>query len=384
MSPPRDATKSLGAADAPPCVVFAGGGTGGHLFPGIAVACELRRRHPDWSLHFVGTARGIEVAQVPRYGFPLHLLPVQPLRGRGLWGAARGLWALPQAQLAARALVRRLRPRLAVGVGGYAAGPAILAARAAGVRCAILEQNAHAGLTNRILATLAHQVLLALPNPQLDSPRARVVGNPVRADIGAARGTAPPSLPQRFDAARPLRVFAFGGSQGARALNDALVAAMPLLASRGAPVTLLHQTGVAQHADVAAAYARAGLGWARAVPFVDDMAKALAEADVLVCRAGAGTLAEATVVGKASLLVPYPHAADDHQTANAKVLVAAGAARLLPEATLTPAALATSLAELGQRPNDLAAMARAAWALGKPDAAAAIADEFEREVHRVS
>ena len=364
----------------PPCILFAGGGTGGHLFPGIAVAQELRRRYPQWSLPFVGTERGVEVRQVPRYGFALHTLNVHALRGRTATQRLRGAAALPAALAQAVALVRRLKPKVAVSVGGYAAGPAILAAWACRVPCVVLEQNAHAGMTNRALARVAKHVLLALPNAQLSGHGgARVVGNPVRSDLLALATRPLPTMPTAFTGQRPLRLLVFGGSQGAQSINTALAQVAPALASEALPLRILHQTGRADEARVRHAYADAGVVQATVLPFIDDMASAMHDADLLLCRSGAGTLAEAAVVGRPSWLVPYPHAADDHQTANARVFAHAGAARLWPEPELTPAALLAALATLCRAPSSLMPMARAARALGKPTAATDIADIIANE-----
>lgn len=368
----------------PPCVLFAGGGTGGHLFPGIAVAEKLRRRHPDWALHFVGTARGIEVRQVPRYNFPLHLLPVRPLRGRSLQQRVAGLAGLPRAGLEALLLVRRLRPCVAVGVGGYAAGPALLAARALGARCVVMEQNAYAGLTNRLLGRVAHSIALALPNAQLQGPRAHLLGNPVREEVAALGGAPAPQMPRAFTPERPLRIFAFGGSQGARGINEAMLQLAPHVARHAWPVSILHQTGASEHARVLARYAEVGASFVRALPFVDDMAQALHDADLLVCRAGASTLAEASIVGRAALLVPYPHAADDHQRKNAEVFAAAGAAVVLDEKALTPEVLVGQVAAFVAEPELLLAMGASARRVRRPTACADIAALIEREVAFVS
>lgn len=365
------------ANPADPCILFAGGGTGGHLFPGIAVAQEIRRRHPALRIAFVGTTRGIEYTQVPRYGFDLHVLPVRPLRGRTFKETVQGALTLPQALGQAVALVRRLRPSVAVSVGGYAAGPATLAARLCGVPCAVMEQNAFAGVTNRLLARVAKHVLLSLPNRQLGRHHgARIVGNPVRADL-LQLGAAPlAAMPARFDATRPLRILAFGGSQGAHALNEALMALAPALAGAQLPVELLHQTGVRDEARVREAYAAAGVAppIARAVKFVDDMGAAMAHADLLLCRSGASTLAEAAVVGRASWLVPFPFAADDHQSANAQIFVDAGAAHCIRQTDLTSARLLDLLHDALASPATLSRMAQAARTLAKPDAVTQIAD----------
>jgi UDP-N-acetylglucosamine--N-acetylmuramyl-(pentapeptide) pyrophosphoryl-undecaprenol N-acetylglucosamine transferase len=362
-------------------VVLCGGGTGGHLFPGIAVAQELRRRHPDWRLLFVGTARGIEVRAVPQYGFELQLLPVLPLRGRGLRGVVTGLWAVPRALWRARAMLKAARATVAVGVGGYAAGPALLAAWSLGLPTAIMEQNAHAGLTNRLLGRLCHDILLAMPNRQLGGRRgARVVGNPVRQDLIALGAQAKP-YPEAFTAKRPLRLLVMGGSQGARALNDAMLALLPRLA--GLPIAVRHQSGAADYHRLAEAYGRHPELTAQVTPFIDDMAQAYGEADVALCRSGASTLAELAVVGLPSVLVPYPFAADDHQTANAQVMVRQGGGHLLPQKDLGGPALLDLLRGWLESPATLGDMAGHARANGRPQAVTIICDIIEAGVQRV-
>jgi UDP-N-acetylglucosamine--N-acetylmuramyl-(pentapeptide) pyrophosphoryl-undecaprenol N-acetylglucosamine transferase len=357
-------------------IMIAGGGTGGHLFPGIAVAEELRRRHPDIDIVFVGTARGIEVRAVPRAGFTLKLLRVQALRGNGPWGMLKSLGRLPAALWQATALVRALRPDVAIGVGGYAAGPAMVAARLQGRRCIILEQNAVAGITNRILGRLAHRIVAALPSQSFAPGKVLVLGNPVRADLLAVRQR-PYTAPT---AGQPLRLLVMGGSQGAKALNQAMVDLIPMFATAPFKLHILHQTGSADAQRVAAAYAAGGCADAVATPFIDTMADAYAQADLVLCRAGASTLAELTVCGRPSILVPYPAAADDHQTANAKVLAEQGAAILLPQPQMDAVKLFALIAAYAADPASLAHAAAQARSLGKPEAVSAIADVIESEV----
>lgn len=366
-----------------PCIVFAGGGTGGHLFPGIAVAQALAARNPTWRIVFVGTARGIEVRAVPRYGFELCLLPVVALRGRGAQGLLRGLAHLPQAGTAALRLVRALRPQVAVGVGGYAAGPAMVAARVLGARCLVMEQNAHAGYTNRALRYIAHHICLALPNAQLGGhPSAHLVGNPVRADLLPLRSMHR-DRPEAFGPKRPLRLLVMGGSQGAHGINRAVLELLPMLVRQGLPLHIRHQTGTADHSDVAQGYAACNLPTSWAQPFIDDMAQAYAEADLVLCRSGASTLAELGVVGLPSVLVPYPSAADDHQTANAQVMVDVNAAVLLPQSACTGASLLALLEPWLANPAPLWEMAARAFGQGRPDAASRIVALIEAEVNRV-
>jgi UDP-N-acetylglucosamine--N-acetylmuramyl-(pentapeptide) pyrophosphoryl-undecaprenol N-acetylglucosamine transferase len=357
--------------------LIAGGGTGGHLFPGIALAQELVRRSGDNRVLFVGTARGIETTAVPRAGFELALLPVTGLRRKGVLGLIAGLARLPVALWQAFSLVRRFRPSVAVSVGGYAAGPAVLAARLTGVPCVVMEQNAVAGLTNRMLGTIAAHVVVPLPTTAFGKHKVRVLGNPVRQDLLPVReaGYAPHD---------PVRVLVFGGSLGAKALNDAMIAAAPRLATFTPAVKVVHQTGSADFARVAAAYEAAGVTAVSAQAFIHDMATAYREADLVVSRAGATTVAELTVCGRPSILVPYPFAVDDHQTAHARQLEAGGAAVHLPQTELSVERLLSLLAELAGDRQRLERMAAAARALGKPDAAARIADLVGTEARRVS
>jgi len=369
-------TVSIAERTAPFSVLIAGGGTGGHLFPGIALAEELRRRDPATKILFVGTARGIEVRAVPKAGFELALLPVSGLRGKGVFGILLGVARLPLALWRALALVRRVRPSVAVSCGGYAAGPAVLAARLLGVACVVMEQNAVPGFTNKVLGRLASHVVAAMPVRGFVAKKVRLLGNPVRAHLLRVRE-------QPYEPTTPLRVLVLGGSLGARALNETFMAAASALRNFALPLFIVHQTGEADYMRVQAAYDTAQLGRVAVQPFIDDMAEAYAQADLVVCRSGATTCAELTVCGRPSILVPFPFAVDDHQTANAKALAEAGAALWLPQAEATAARLLVLLGELGADRQRLRAMAKQARALGRPEAAAAIADLIAGEAAHV-
>ena len=357
-------------------IMIAGGGTGGHLFPGIAVAQELRRRHPTARILFVGTARGIETRAVPDAGFELALLPVSGLRNKSWQSALQGVARLPLAMGQAMALVHRFRPDIAVSVGGYAAGPAVLAARSMGVPCVVMEQNAVAGYTTRALAAIANQVIAAMPCAGLPPHKTRVLGNPVRADLLPVRQA--PYAPQT-----PLRLLVLGGSQGARALNTVMQAAAPLLLATREPPHIIHQTGAADCESVAQTYRDLGYTHAAANAFIRDMATAYSECDLLLCRAGATTLAEVTVCGRPSILVPFPAAAGDHQTANARILADAGAAVHIPQSAFNAAGLRDILVALAADTPRLQHMATRAHALGKPRALADITDALEQQIHHV-
>lgn len=355
-------------------IIVAGGGTGGHLFPGIAVVEELRRRIPDIDVTFVGTERGIEARVLPERGENLELIEVAPLKGRTASELMRSLMMLPGAFSRASWLISRYRPDLVVGVGGYAAGPMLLAAAARGVSTAILEQNAHVGLTNRLLAPLVGRAYVAFDEAAAQiGKKARLLGNPVRrAFVDAARAAS--SDPDGFEA-RCRRVFVLGGSQGAKALNEVVPAALAKLDLGARGIDVLHQTGESMRAGVEARYAELGVK-AEVVSFVTDMAKAYSAASLVIARAGASTLAEVCAIGRPSILVPYPHATDDHQARNAEALEREGAAIVIREGALTPEKLAEEAGRLLDDDRARRAMAEAARAHGRPDAAAAIVDDI--------
>jgi UDP-N-acetylglucosamine--N-acetylmuramyl-(pentapeptide) pyrophosphoryl-undecaprenol N-acetylglucosamine transferase len=347
-----------------PTVLIAAGGTGGHLFPGLAVADELLRRHPDARAVFVGTARGLETRLVPRSGYELRRLPILPLNNVGWLRLLKGLAALPLGLLAAFATILRLRPAAVLGIGGYAGGPLVLAAALCGVRTVILEPNAQPGLTNRILHPFVGRVACAYEEAlRLYGAKGVLTGNPVRPAFRA--------LPQKERGAA-LDLLVFGGSQGARVLNEAMVAALPHLPG-AENLRIVHQTGERMQGEVAAAYGSAGRS-AEVLAFLDDMPARFAQADLIVCRSGATTCAELTVAAKASLLVPFAHAANDHQRVNARAMAAAGAARVLDERELSGETLARAIGELVDQPALLAEMGQAARRLGRPDAAERVAD----------
>ena len=342
------------------------GGTGGHVFPALAIAGELRASR---NIVWLGTARGIEARLVPAAGYPVEWIEVEGLRGKGI-----GRWLAAPLQLAravaqARRALRRRRPHVVLGCGGFASGPGGIAARLTGVPLVIHEQNAVAGLTNRCLAHVATRVAEGFPGSFPPSRGALFVGNPVRPEISAL---APPR--KRFEArSGPLRLFVFGGSQGASALNVLVPAALALLPEGRRP-RVLHQTGAKDRESTEAAYRAAGIS-ADVRAFVDDMATAYAEADLVLARAGASTVSELAAAGVGSILVPFPAAVDDHQTRNAEWLGRVGAAQVVSEAGLTAPELANRLATLcGNGRTRLLAMAEAARALARPDAARRVAE----------
>jgi UDP-N-acetylglucosamine--N-acetylmuramyl-(pentapeptide) pyrophosphoryl-undecaprenol N-acetylglucosamine transferase len=351
-------------------IVFAGGGTGGHLYPALAVANTLRRRDPGASISFIGARRGLERRLVPRAGYPLLLLGISGIKGRGL--PARVAAALAAAWAVVRCLARMVvrRPDLVVGVGGYASGPAVLAGWLLGVRTMLIEQNHLPGATNRWLAPRAGAV--CVPS---ETARERlggtgiVTGNPVRREF-AGIGDPP--------GAESLSLLVFGGSRGARSINRAASGALGGLARLESPPRIVHQTGEADEEPVRDAYRAYPEDRAEVVPFLDDMPRRMAEADLVICRAGATTVAELAAAGRPSLLVPFPHATDDHQRRNAEELERTGAAIVIDDGELDGELLARRVAELDADRERLRKMGHAARSVARPDAADRIADVAER------
>jgi UDP-N-acetylglucosamine--N-acetylmuramyl-(pentapeptide) pyrophosphoryl-undecaprenol N-acetylglucosamine transferase len=337
------------------------GGTGGHVFPALAVADRLRA--DGWRVVWLGARAGMEATLVPQRGYEMAWIRFSGLRGKGLLAKL----ALPLNLLIAfwqslRA-IRAHRPDVVLGMGGYIAFPGGMMAALLGRPLAIHEQNSIAGLANRVLAGVADRILVAFPGAL---PRAQLVGNPVRDAIARV----PPPAARYAGRSGPLRVLVLGGSRGAAALNEVVPKALALLPGDARP-RVTHQSG-AQHLDALRAhYAAAGVA-ATLVPFIDDVAEAYADADVVVCRAGATTVAELAAAGVPAILVPFPFAVDDHQTTNARYLADAGAAALVQQRDLTPEKLAAVLR--GWTRPDLAAMAEKARALGRPEATRAVAE----------
>ena len=356
-----------------PLMLVLAGGTGGHVYPALAVARELQAR--GYRVAWVGTRRGLEGRVVPAAGITLHHLPVRGLRGKGLLDTLRGILALLVSAVMALWLVLRLRPACVIGMGGYAAGPVGLMAFLLRRPLVLHEQNAVAGTTNRLLAPLASVRLSGLPDVFPARHAGEFVGNPVRAElIQAAR-----ARQWYYDAERPLRLLVLGGSLGARPINEVIVPLLLALKTAGCdPLPLVwHQCGDAHVESVRRAYAAADLEGVRCDAFIEDMAGAYAWSDLVLCRAGALTIAELAVMSRPSLLVPLPHAIDDHQRRNALYLSDRGAALLLPQASLTAEGLAAQCLSLMRDPQRLAVMSRKAAACAMPGAAATVADRCE-------
>jgi UDP-N-acetylglucosamine--N-acetylmuramyl-(pentapeptide) pyrophosphoryl-undecaprenol N-acetylglucosamine transferase len=341
-------------------VLIMAGGTGGHVFPALAVARALRLRNEQ--VVWLGTDRGLEARVVPADGIPLEKIRVQGLRGKGLVTWLLAPWRVVVAVADAIRVVRRFRPKVVLGMGGYTAGPGGLAAWLLRRPLVIHEQNAVAGLTNRLLAGFAREVLEAFPGAFSASVKTRVTGNPVRADIAAL----PPPAVRFAGRSGPLRLLVLGGSQGARALNEAVAGAVALLPPGHRP-TIRHQAGEATRPVAEAAYRAAGVE-ALVHPFISDMAEAYGWADLVLARSGALTVAELAAAGVGAVLVPFPAAVDDHQTRNAAFLVDAGAATLLPQAELTAERLAAELRAYLGSPALVLARAERARSLALPGA----------------
>ncbi|MFN9771437.1 MAG: undecaprenyldiphospho-muramoylpentapeptide beta-N-acetylglucosaminyltransferase [Burkholderiales bacterium] len=340
------------------------GGTGGHVFPGLAVADVMRQR--AWNVVWVGNPGGMEATLVPRHGIPMKWVRFGGLRGKGLATKAMLPLNLLRAFRQSLAVLREVKPAVVLGMGGYVAFPAGMMAALTRTPLVVHEQNSVAGLTNRVLARVADRVLVAFPDA---IPGAAWSGTPVRGAVAAL----PPPASRYAGRSGPLRLLVVGGSLGAQALNDVVPRALAALPAARRP-RVVHQSGRKHLAALQAAYRDAGVE-ADAVEFIDDMAAAYADADLVVCRAGAMTVSEVAAAGVASLMVPFPHAVDDHQTTNARFLSERGAALLVPQAELTPEGLAARLDGLDR--TALLAMAERARALAKPDAAAQVADACE-------
>lgn len=350
-------------------IIIAGGGTGGHLFPGIAIAEEVKKRNRDNRVLFIGTERGIEKRVLPGLGYDLALIDVAGIKGKGLIDKIGAITKLPRSFMQSGRIIRSFGPDLVLGVGGYASGPAVLTAHLLGLKTAIAEQNAFPGITNRILGHFVDQVFITFPESADRFPQGKSLftGNPIRAAFMSA--PAPPTEPDH-----KFNLLIFGGSQGARAINQAVIAALDGLEEIKETLHIIHQTGAPELEAVSSAYQNRGFD-AEVHPFIMDMPRVYGQADLLVCRAGATSIAEMTASGRASILIPYPFAANDHQTANAEVLVRAGAAVMLPEAELTGKKLAETILALYRDPSRIKQMEAYSRQMAKREAAAQIVDE---------
>ncbi len=353
-------------------VLIAGGGTGGHLFPGIALAEEVTTRHPKNDAVFVGTTRGLEARVVPQNGFVFEAIPSRGLKGMGAAKLILGLMLMPMSFWAAVRHLRKYKPDVVVGVGGYSSGPVVLAAWLLRIPTAIQEQNALPGFTNKVLGKFVDAAFLSFEGSRtfFKAAKTHVLGNPIRKAL-LENFLRPTVKHDKFT------VLVFGGSLGARGVNSRVVEALPFLESIKHDLKIVHQTGTADFANVKQGYEGKGFD-VEVREFIDDMSAAYLSCDLVVCRAGATTLAEITVCKKASVLIPFPFATDDHQAVNAQALVDAGAAVMFREGDLTPQTLASVIIELKNDPARLAKMEKVAGTLGRPEAAREIADVLQQ------
>ncbi len=357
-------------------VVIAGGGTGGHLFPGIALAEELLTRAPNrHDVLFVGTEKGIESRVIPQSGWKLECIEITGLKNVGFWKFLKGTWGLPKSVIQALSILRKYKPDVVVGVGGYASGPVAVAAWVLGIPIGVQEQNAFPGYTNRMLGYFAEVIFTAFPEASRHLPKDKVqmLGTPIRRKLldNYLKSTIPH---EKFN------LLVFGGSQGSQILNKKMMDAVPFLKNVNDKMCIQHQTGEKDLHWVQQEYQRFGC-LASVTGFIKDMSQAYAQADVIVCRAGATTLSELTVARRAAILVPFAAAADNHQVLNARSLVEAGAASMILENELTGERLAKEIVAL-MNTECRRKMERAAGMLGRPQAAKEIIDVLVEIVGR--
>ena len=352
-------------------VLIAAGGTGGHIYPGIAVANEIMRRDPASVVRFVGTARGLETRLVPNAGFELSIIESAGLKNVSLMAWVRGSLLLPKSILAARRVIRDFNPEIVVGAGGYVSGPVLLAAWLQRLPTLVMDSNALPGWTNRVLARFVDKATVSFAEA-LPYFRGKGVltGNPVRSEFF--------EIPAKQRDGAHISLLIFGGSQGARAINEAMIAALPGLRSQKELLQVTHQTGAADFEKVRSGYEAAG--WQDNFdvrPYIDDMVNEFAKADLIISRAGATTSAELVAAGKAAIMIPFPLAADDHQRKNAEALQAAGATRMILQRDLTGERLANEIGSLLAAPERISQMEEASRKLARRDAARATVDLME-------
>lgn len=350
-------------------ILIAAGGTGGHIYPGIAIAKEIMRRDPSSEILFVGTARGLEKKIVPDNGFQLALINSAGLKNVGFTGKIKGMVVLPRSFWEARKILKEFSPDVVVGAGGYVSGPVLMTAYFMGFPTLVMDSNALPGFTNRRLARFVDKAALTFEAAKpFFGAKGVVTGNPVREEFF--------DIPQLSPGAK-VSVLIFGGSQGARAINAAMAAALPHLLQEAADLKVVHQTGESDYENVRARYAEANWAEADIRPYITNMVEAFREADIVISRAGATTCAEVAAAGKASIMVPLPVAADDHQRKNAEAMRSMGAARMILQADLTGERLAAELLELIAAPREIIALGEAARKMARPDAAGATVNLIE-------
>ncbi|MEO7539195.1 MAG: undecaprenyldiphospho-muramoylpentapeptide beta-N-acetylglucosaminyltransferase [Pyrinomonadaceae bacterium] len=351
-------------------VLIAAGGTGGHIYPGIAVANEITRRHPDAEILFVGTARGLEKKIVPENGFQLSLINSAGLKNVGFVGKIKGMGVLPRSFWEARRILREFAPDVVVGAGGYVSGPVLMTAHFMGFPTLVMDSNALPGFTNRRLARFIDKAALtfdaALP---YFGAKGVVTGNPVRKEFFDTR---------ERPIAEPIGLLVFGGSQGAQAINEAMISALSILGKQDPKrLKITHQTGDNNYDEACAGYSASGWIDADIRPYISNMVEAFDGADLIVCRAGATTCAEVCAAGKAAIMIPLPTAADDHQRKNAEAMVEQGAVRMILQSELTGERLAKEIMDVISPLSTLTEMAAAAKKMSRSDAAEVTADLIE-------
>ncbi|MBP1711988.1 MAG: murG [Deltaproteobacteria bacterium] len=342
-------------------VLIAGGGTGGHLFPALALAEAFKERDPRNEILFVGSRRGLEGSLVEKEGYALMTIDLASLKGKSWFQKIRALLVVPRSLIQAAGVLRSFRPDWVMGVGGYASGPVVLAAWALGYKTFLQEQNVFPGLSNRILGRFVERAFISFAESAGHFPAGKAIltGNPVRRRIRAEK---------RAAASHPFTLLIFGGSQGAHRLNQVMGATLPLLKDLQGKIRIIHQTGERDFPEFRETYQREGFE-AEVHPFIYDMDRVYGQADLVLCRAGATTLFELMASGKPAILVPYPYAANDHQTLNAENLVRAGAALRVADGELSPEIVNRLLRELAADPRRLKEMGEKALALARPEAA---------------
>jgi UDP-N-acetylglucosamine--N-acetylmuramyl-(pentapeptide) pyrophosphoryl-undecaprenol N-acetylglucosamine transferase len=348
-------------------IVIAGGGTGGHLFPGIAIAEEFLRRDDQTRILFIGTKKGIESKLLGQFGYELREINIEGVKGRGGGALVKGACQIPLSMVQSWRILKQFRPHIVIGVGGYASGPAVLTAHFMHMPTSIAEQNAVPGITNRILGKFADKIFVTYAQTKTFFPQEKVIlsGNPVRAAFVGERSKEKEKRDYR-------QLLVFGGSQGAEAINKSIIDILPQLQSMKNKVHVLHQTGSRQLEDIKKAYEQFGIQ-AKVMSFIVDMAGAYADADLIICRAGATSLAEITAAGKAAILIPYPWAANDHQLKNAQALATEGAALMIPEKELS-GKLFSAIDDLLRDEKKMRQLEENSLRISKIDAAATIVD----------
>lgn len=353
--------------------VIAGGGTGGHLFPGMAIAEAFVEREKGNEVLFIGTERGIEARILAGGKFPLRTIRARPIKGRSFTGKLHAYWSLPRAVREASSILREFQPQVVLGVGGYASGPTLLAASLLGMKRAIHEQNVIPGMTNRILKRLSQRIFVSFEETKAYFPEEKtiVTGNPVRKEILRGREK---KKGDRFT------LLIFGGSAGAHRINVSVIEALGFLHPIKSSLRMIHQTGKEDLDFVSRGYQERGFD-ALVKPFFEDMAAVYQMADLVICRSGASTVAELALCGKAAILIPYPFAAHNHQWINARKLVERGAARMIEDRTLNGPSLAKAILDLYSHPEERRRMEERIEQVGRPRAAEEIVDHCYKLVH---